>query len=658
MTSNRLYSFLGNHTYQVSTNVLNQFAFHFQDFKNEILPNAEGLTLNFPGSVTIGQNANTPQATLERKYQFRDDVSVVSGDHTMKFGVNYIHAILDGYFYFGTRGYSLTFRQSPATIIAEGGFNRPDLLQSLQYSDGASSHFQKLDQLAFYFQDDWKVTRKLTLNLGLRWDANIGNLPPQNENRTMLLLKQLNHPTAQALAGDDSQLRRTTPSWTEFQPRFGFAYDPWGDGKTVIRGGYGIFYDQIFQNLSLFSSVQSQPEVFQTAINLQRPAGNPDPSSPLYSFRYGTDPLPALPANANFSSLINGSVGRINHPDAREPYIQKFSIGFQREVSRNMSISSDYVHTLGLHEPRFLNMNPLISKTCNAAFGGNSTVRPECPLGTSTRLLSQAFVAAGMPGNRLAQILSFATTNRSLFDSWTTTLKYRSNKLLFNAAYVLASSRSWGGWPTASYSGTGVAAVPEKQFGTNEFGPTKLDERHRIVLSGVINLPWDFQVAPIMQFGSARPYSPLAGFDSDGDGLQAVDRLCSGVDPAAVFAVRGNLAAVQALNPFGCQQAPVNSMRDGFVVNGTSVERRSGRFFNTDVKVSKNFQFGERYRLSTYIDLFNVFNTENLAFGNRLGLSSGANTSSFLTPLSLFGPGFGPPVGRPFTAQLGARFTF
>jgi hypothetical protein len=300
-TSNRLYSFIANHTYSIRPTVLNQFIFHVQDFVNEILPNAEGLTLSFPGGISIGQNANTPQSTKERKFQFRDDLSWVKGNHTMKFGVNYIHTILDGYFYFGTRGYNLAFRFTPTQIMADGGFNRDDLLQSLTFNDGASSHYQVVDQLAFYVQDDWKITRKLTLNLGLRWDANIGNLPTQDQNRTMIILGQVNHPLAQALTGDAEKLRRTTPSWTEFQPRFGFAYDPWGDGKTVIRGGYGIFYDQIFQNLSLFSDVQSQPEVFQSAINWQRP--NPD----LAVFRYGFSPLPQVPPGFSYSNLAVGS---------------------------------------------------------------------------------------------------------------------------------------------------------------------------------------------------------------------------------------------------------------------------------------------------------------------------------------------------------------
>jgi hypothetical protein len=680
VTTNGLHSFLFNHSYNLSSNVLNTFVFHFQDFKNEILPTVRGLAINFP-NITIGQNANTPQATLERKYQFRDDVSVVTGDHSFKFGANYIHTILDGYFYFGVQGFNVTYRQTPEQIIAGGGFNRPDLLQSVTFSDGASSHYQVIDQVAFYVQDDWKIHPRLTLNLGLRWDANIGNLPAQDENRTLLLLSQLNHPVARALTGDPAKLTRTTPSYKEFQPRVGFAWDPFGDSKTVIRGGYGIFYDQIFQNLSLFSATQAQPFVFQPSVNLTRPCPAADPvcpapplppgGYPLFNviFNGTTTSLPQPDPTFTYSSLAPGTRGFINDPDAKEAFIQKWSIGFQREFGSNWSLSSDYVHTLGLDEPRFLNINPEIDRTCDPLFPGalqttNPAYATTCPRGSGTRLLDPAFIAAGLGAGRLNEIRMFATNNRSLFDSWTTTLKYKTSRMLLNAAYVLASSRAWGGQPTASYSGTGIFIRPEDQFKEEEFGPTRLDERHRIVISGVLNLPWGLQLSPILQYATARPYSPITGLDVDGDGLSAIDRLCQGVSPAAVFAVRGNATAIRALNPRGCTQVGVNSQRSGFVPDGAGgFEERSGRFFNVDVRATKTFRFGERYALSTYLDLYNVFNTENLSFMTRIGLSAAATTSaattgSFLTPQSLFGPGFGPPVGRPLTAQLGARFTF
>lgn len=678
--TNKLYSVLGNHTYNFTPNTLNVFTFHFQDFKNEILGVTDGRTLNFPGGITIGQNANVPQATAETKYQFRNDFSWNRGNHTLKTGVNYIHTILGGYFYFGTRGYSYTFGSTPTAIAAlPQGFSTPGILTALTFSDGASSHAQKIDQLAFYVQDDWRVSRKLTLNLGLRWDANIGNLPRQDQNRTILLLKQLNNPRARAITGDADKLTKTTPSWTEFQPRLGFAYDPWGDGKTVIRGGYGIFYDQIFQNLSLFSLTQSEPQVFQTAISLT--------TTQLATYRFGVDPPPALPAGFSFANLAVGAFGRINDPDASEPYIQKFSFGFQRELSSSLSLSSDYVHTLGLNEPRFMNINPQIGNRCNPLFPGSlptadPTYATVCPRGTSTRFFDAAFVAASLPANRLEQINMFSTTNRSLFDSWTTTLKYRGPKLLLNASYVLASSRSWGGQPTASYSGNAIAITPENQFKSGEFGPTRLDERHRIVLSGVISAPFGFQFSPILQYSTARPFSATTGVDIDGDGPNTLDRLCVGVSPLDVFnAVRNRAlpstpnATILAMNPRGCTQASVNTLRSGFIVDsqGNITGEGNGRYFNVDLRIAKMFRFGERYGLSAYVDLYNVFNTDNLAFSPRLANSAATtagNTArtgppaiaqaspSFIVPVSLYGPGFGPPVGRPLTAQFGARFTF
>ena len=175
----------------------------------------------------------------------------------------------------------------------------------------------------------------------------------------------------------------------------------------------------------------------------------------------------------------------------------------------------------------------------------------------------------------------------------------------------------------------------------------------------MFSLPYDFQLSPILQLASARPYSATTGLDIDGDGLATNDRLCAGVDPAAVFAVRGNSTAIRALNPRGCVQADVNSLTSGFVIrpDGT-IEERSGRFFNVDLRASKAFRFGESMKLEGYLDFYNLFNVENLSLANRFGLSPATSASAFMQPVSLYGPGFGPPVGRPFTLQIGGRFSF
>lgn len=123
-----------------------------------------------------------------------------------------------------------------------------------------------------------------------------------------------------------------------------------------------------------------------------------------------------------------------------------------------------------------------------------------------------------------------------------------------------------------------------------------------------------------------------------------------------VFAVRGNVAAIRALNPNGCQLTRVNSQRKGFVV-GTdgSVQERSGNFFNTDLRIAKRFDIRGRATIRVYTDLFNLFNTENLSFTLRPEQSAANAAATFMQPVSLYGPGFGPPVGRPLTASFGAR---
>jgi hypothetical protein len=322
-------------------------------------------------------------------------------------------------------------------------------------------------------------------------------------------------------------------------------------------------------------------------------------------------------------------------------------------------LSSDYVHTRGFSEGRVQVINPQIRSICDPTFAGSTPTDARCVRGATTRYFDAAFVRAGLGANRLGQINMIGTTNESKFDSLTTTLRGRAGLTTLSLSYVLAGSRAWGGQPTASYSGNAIAIAPEMQFRDEEWGPTRHDERHRLVASGVIDLPAGFQVAPIVQWSSSRPYTPTMGFDVNGDGqVNIVDRVCEGTDLGAVFAARGNEPALRALNPNGCTPVRVNNQRSGFVVNPDgSIEERSGRFFNTDLRVTKNFTFGAR-AFRVYADFFNLFNTENLSFTLRPEQSPALSATGFMQPVSLYGPGFGPPVGRPFTASFGARFEF
>src|SRR5262249_8345626 len=161
--------FVFNLTSTLGGTKLNQFAFQFQDFKNEILSVTDQPNLTFP-SVQIGQNINVPQSTLERKYQLRNDFSWIKASHNLKTGVNFINTDLGGFFFFGAKGHQVTFFDDPLTIrnttsLYPQGFATPGAVKQITFSDGDGDHNQKINQLALYIQDDWKVTSRLTLNL-------------------------------------------------------------------------------------------------------------------------------------------------------------------------------------------------------------------------------------------------------------------------------------------------------------------------------------------------------------------------------------------------------------------------------------------------------------------------------------------------------------
>src|SRR5262249_33751904 len=335
------------------------------------------------------------------------------------------------------------------------------------------------------------------------------------------------------------------------------------------------------QNLILFAKQQANDTIYQTVLDQVNDSVG---VGQLAGFRFGVDPLPTPSASFQPTNLEFGGFGRINDPLLKDPYVQKWSLGVETKLGSNYVLSSDFVHTLGLHENRVVNINPRIRNICSASFPGSNPASPLCVRGSNTRFFDKAFVDAGLGAGRLEQINMFTSNNRSRYDSWVTTLRRRTRRSLLSASYVLSKSQAWGGQPTASYSGNGIAITLENQFKPEEFGPQRTDERHRIVMSGLFDLPHGFQLGPIVQFATARPYSPTAGIDIDGDGRNTVDRICAGVDPLSLLQaqVAGQPVPAAATAP-GCRQTQMNSQRLGFVVKNGQIEERSGRFFNLAV---------------------------------------------------------------------------
>jgi hypothetical protein len=564
----------------VSSNKVNSFTVHFQDMVNAILADPShsftypieggGVATNpnilFSVNAQTGQNVNVPQQTLIRKYQFRDDFTWIHGNHDFKFGGNWIYFAKMGGFFFSGLGYAATFWDDPNCIQtntctvtgdqynAVNAISTPGAIKEITFSGGSGSTAQPpWHSLGLYFQDNYKLTRHLTVNLGMRWDANINFLRPMlgdsltTSNRTIWALNQTsqnstltNDPglqTIQQIVGDPSALNRETTDWKEFQPRLGFAWDMRGDGKDVIRGGYGVARDQIFQNITLFSVQQTQPTIYQTTMDVTGTAGpggactsTPPPSSPLFNictFRFGIDPLPAVPSSG--LDLAAGSVGRIVNPKITDPWAQQFSLGWAHQLNSDYAVSVDYIHTLGTHEERVVNANPTIRTVCNTLYGGNPA-DPRCVGNPNARLMDAAFENAGIGAGRFAQIYEYSSNNRSFYDGVNIQLRKRmSKRYTFQASYVISSSRSWGDFPVASYGGSGIAVTADQQFAPNdEFARTNFDERNRVTVSGVFQLPGGIELAPIFQAASGKPYSLLAGTDINGDGRVTIDRACVG----------------------------------------------------------------------------------------------------------------------------------
>jgi len=638
--TNNFHDLTLEHNFAISPTKVNAFTFHIQDMVNAILASpTENFTypvvgnlsttnpnINFADGSQSGQNVNVPQQTLIRKYQFRDDFNWVHGAHNFKFGGNEIYfAKMGGFFYFGASGYQAFFWDTPTCIAANNcadgaypqGISTPGALRELSYNTGSGNTAQPpWHAFGMYFQDDYKVRRNLTLNLGLRWDANIGFLRPMlgssltTSNRTIWWLKQTELAAGASLSGDPGMqqinelvsntgdLNRTTADWKEFQPRLGFAWDVTGSGRHVIRGGYGIARDQIFQNITLFSIQQTQPTIYQTVFDFAQStpsigSGTCTPTTTIAAFNlnnfcFGQDAFPA-PTGA-LTDIAAGAVGRIVDPHITDPWSQQFSLGWAYQISPDYAFSADWYHILGTHEERVLNANPVIGPVCDPAYGGDPA-NPRC-VGeggdpTATRLMDLAFQTAGIGSGRFAQIYDYGTNNRSMYDGINFQLRKRmTHHIMFQTSYVLSWSRAWGGFPVASYGGSGLAVTPQQQFQPNEFNRTNFDERNRFVFSGVFDLPAKFQISPIFQAASGRPYSELAASDIDGDGRVLLDRVCV-----------GSTVADPITTP-GCTMIKPNTL--------------TGKpFVELDLRTSKYFMLGEHAKLWLYAEFYNLFNRAN-----------------------------------------------
>ena len=385
----------------------------------------------------------------------------------------------------------------------------------------------------------------------------------------MAILRQLER---SAGAGDRPATPRSwrgrTPSWKEFQPRLGLRLRRRRRrAAPSIRGGYGIFYDQLFQNLTLFSLSQSGPEIFSTLLNLTNTAVG---VGQLASFRYGVDPLPAPPPAGLLDPARPARSAASTIPNAEEPYVQKLSIGFQQALGHRLVALERLRPHPRLRRAALPEHQPAHRERLQPGVSGLDARPPRCCLrGVNSRYFDRAFVAAGHAGQpaRADQHVhdDQRVEVRQLDDDASAAARAAAS---VSVSYVLARSRSWGGQPTASYSGNGIAIDPENQFIDGECGPDaarrapprrgQRGARAAVELPGRADLPVRERAAVLAQHRlrhrrrRARDHRPaLRGRRSR--------RPCS---PCAATPPRSARSTRSA-----ARRSRVNSQRGGFVVN-------------------------------------------------------------------------------------------
>src|SRR6266478_3803251 len=259
----------------LSNSTVNSFLVGYQYWNNIIDSTLKVPLVTFIGGSSFGTNGSVPQQSYQRKWQFRDDLTKTVGRHNFGMGVDFIYNPKLGGFFESNSTLEVDFGADPSVITTDTetypqGFATPGAVIGMSASAG-DPYFDMpggTKQLGLYFQDDWKVTKRLTVNLGVRWDKdfNLVGASAIAKSRTFEELTAIGSPYAK-LSHDDSK---------DFSPRIGFAYDLTGKGKQILRGGYGLYYGNIFQNIPLFMIQQANPTIYQGLFSLT--AGGPGTS--------------------------------------------------------------------------------------------------------------------------------------------------------------------------------------------------------------------------------------------------------------------------------------------------------------------------------------------------------------------------------------------
>jgi outer membrane receptor protein involved in Fe transport len=584
----------GSLTSTLTERVVNEFRFQFARDREPGEANSnqpEARIQTGGGFLQLGRNNFSPRETTIKRAQFIDNVTYTRGTHSFKFGLdfnfdrifNFFPGLFTGQYTFNS--YALFASNTPASFVqnfagagTSGGTTEPDT-----------------NEYGFFAQDDWRVTRRLTLNLGVRYDYQD------------LADPTVNNPSAALTAAG---LNTTTPvrDGNNIAPRLGFSYA--FDEKTVLRGGYGIFYGRT--PAIMLGTAHSQNGIQVTGVSL----------TAAQMTTIGLTYPNILSAPPNIAGVTANPSLYIFAKDYAQPYVQQGRLGIEREIIPNLSLSATYLFFRGVH----------LSRTRDINLG--ATVATTITDPSNQTFVVQRFLSA-RPIAGFTRISLFESTADSIYNGLAIEAKKRFTRgFQFIAAYTFSKARDNKPEQTAVVVGTDDFKLVQNNFNTrDEWARSDLDIPHRFVFSPVYEIGrytrsdntfvrqllgnWTFSGIVTLQSGFTHS-ATIAG-DANRDGNSSTDRV------------------------------------PGFERNAF----RTPSIYIFDARVTKSFTFGERYKLSFVAEAFNLFNRSNVATVNtaRYTISSSSATA--------FGnPAAASPFGGPRTfigerqVQLAVRFRF
>ncbi|MBL8136761.1 MAG: TonB-dependent receptor [Acidobacteria bacterium] len=466
----RAWFYVGNLTSVLRSNLVNELRVSVShQGLDRVLPagSTSKPEIRFP-TVQFGRASNIPQSRTQDNYIVTNATTfnfVAKGTHDLKFGfemnlvptTSKINQSFNGLFEF--------LRDAPV-VVGDPTTLPFRFTQGTELRGELAAIARDVNIYSAFINNQWQPVSNLTINLGVRYDWQLwrGDLNGQDiPDGVPVEQFWVRHITGDLLG---QNFKPVPNDLNNIAPRLGVTWDPTGDGRTVVRGGYGLYYDQV-NTSTLRTIVGGYPGFVAGQFANDSRSGN----------RIPNDFFPNLPTGTFPASV--GAAFRVASPDAESPYTHQLTAGATRQLGTDYAFSFDYVHMRGESFPVTRNVN---ARQADGTF----------PILSSGLRLLIYDDAAPM---RIHQA-QFRLQKRF------------ANKLGFLLGYTLGSAK------TVADNGT----LSNHYDVMSDFGPTSNDVRHRIVANAIYQLPWQIQLGGIVTANSAAPYNVTLGTDANRDG--------------------------------------------------------------------------------------------------------------------------------------------